>query len=539
MLNRSFTNMLKPDVLHHYLMNTKTPVILKILILLFFVFPSCKNPDKKGDGVEENQKSVSDTTARILKQDTAAAKSETSFSKPSERFLDELKKNHKLYLGDFDTMLTHRVIRVLVPYSRTLFFNDKGKERGLTADNFREFERFLNQKYREQLHNIPFTLVFIPTQRNLLISDVVLGIGDIAAGNLTETEERSKQVDFVAPNEERSVSEIVLSRKQDGPLNSIDQLSGRTVQVRQSSSYFESLQLQNKKLLEQGKAPIILDTVSDNLEDEDLMEMLDAGIISTIVVDDWKAKMWAQILPNIEVNENVSVHSGGHVGCAFRKNSPLLTAELKDFYYNHSKKLGITPYLFKKYNQQVKHLQDPINSGNAKHYREIIKLFEKYGHEYDFDPLMLAAMGFQESGLDQNVRSHVGAIGVMQLMPKIGASMKVGDIRVTEPNIHAGTKYMYELMTKYFRDAHFDELNRSLFAFASYNAGPGRIARIRKTASERGLDPDVWPNNVEIIASEKIGRETTTYVRNIIKYYYSYKLMLGLAEENRRQRKSY
>ncbi|PWT70767.1 MAG: lytic transglycosylase F [Bacteroidetes bacterium] len=433
-------------------------------------------------------------------------------------------------------MLTHRVIRVLVPYSRTLFFNDKGRERGITADNFREFERFLNQKYRKELRNIPFTLAFIPVPRNQLISDVVLGIGDIAAGNLTETDERSKQVDFAARKEERTVSEIVLTRKQDGPLTKVDQLSGRTIQVRQSSSYFESLQLLNKILIGHGKTPIIIDTVSENLEDEDLMEMLDAGIIETIVVDDWKAKMWAQILPNIEVNEHVSVRGEGYVGCAIRKNSPLLTAELNDFYYNHSKKLGITPYLFKKYHQQVKHLQDPINSRNARRYSEIIKLFEKYGQEYDFDPLMLAAMGFQESGLNQNVRSRVGAIGVMQLMPKIGASMKVGDIRITEPNIHAGTKYIYELMTKYFRDAHFDELNRSLFAFASYNAGPGRITILRKMAADRGLDPNIWPNNVEILASEKIGRETTTYVRNILKYYYSYKLMLELAEVNRRHR---
>jgi membrane-bound lytic murein transglycosylase MltF len=134
---------------------------------------------------------------------------------------------------------------------------------------------------------------------------------------------------------------------------------------------------------------------------------------------------------------------------------------------------------------------------------------------YNFDPLMLAAQGYQESQLNQNAKSPVGAIGVMQVMPATGAELKVGDIKVTEPNIHAGAKYMDQLMTKYFSDANFSENDRSLFAFASYDAGPGNISKMRKEAAKRGLDPDRWFNNVEVVTAEKIGMETTTYVRNI------------------------
>jgi membrane-bound lytic murein transglycosylase MltF len=426
---------------------------------------------------------------------------------------------------------------VLVPYSRTLFFNDKGRERGVSADNFREFEEFLNKKYREKSQSIPFTVAFIPTPRDQLIPGVIQGLGDIAVGNLTATEERSKQVDFVAPKEQGSVSELVLTRRQDTAITSVEQLSGRTIHVRKSSSYFESLQMLNKMLIAKGKMPARLNIVSEDLEDEDLMEMLDAGIIPVIVVDDWMAKMWSQILPNIRVNEHVTVRSGGYIGCAYRKNSPLLTAELKDFYYNYEKQLASMPYRLKKYYGQVKHLQDPTNSDNAKRYREILQLFEKYGRQYGFDPLMLAAMGFQESKLNQSTRSTVGAVGVMQIMPKTGELMKAGDITVTEPNIHAGAKYMNILMTKYFPDAHFDEFNRSLFAFAAYNAGPSRMGGFRKIAADRGLNPNVWLNNVEIVVSEKIGLETTTYVRNIMKYYYSYKLMAE-REEKREQKKA-
>jgi hypothetical protein len=58
----------------------------------------------------------------------------------------------------------------------------------------------------------------------------------------------------------------------------------------------------------------------------------------------------------------------------------------------------------------------------------------------------------------------------------------------------------------------------------AYNAGPGNISRMRKLATERGLDPDKWFNNVELVTAEKIGIETTTYVRNIYKYYVAYRL---------------
>ena len=530
-MNRLLRSISDSHSLPAYGINTKKLFIVKFLLLLLFVFNSCGDSNRN----EGKKNGVSDTTKPIGAQYTTASLDTTA--KPLDSALSVLLKARKVYVGDFDTMLKRRVIRVLVPYSRTLFFNDKGRERGISADNFREFEEFLNKKYRTKSKRIPFTVLFIPTPRDRLIPDVLQGLGDIAAGNLTETEDRLRQVDFVAPKEQGSVSEIVLTRMQDSAVTNVEQLSGKTIYVRKSSSYYESLQMLNKTLTTKGKTPVKLHIVSEDLEDEDLMEMLDAGIIPIIVVDDWMAKMWAQILPNIRINETASLRSG-YIGCAFRKSSPLLTAELKDFYYNYEKKLASMPYRLKKYYRQVKQLQDPTNSNNAKRYKEIIQLFEKYGKQYGFDPLMLTAMGFQESRLDQSDRSSVGAVGVMQIMPATGKLMKVGDITVTEPNIHAGAKYMNMLMTKYFPDAHFDEFNRALFAFAAYNAGPSRMGGFRKIAADRGLDPNVWLHNVEIVVSEKIGIETTTYVRNIVKYYCSYKLMAERSDEMQEEKKA-
>ena len=188
--------------------------------------------------------------------------------------------------------------------------------------------------------------------------------------------------------------------------------------------------------------------------------------------------------------------------------------------------------------KRVKQMKDPTARADYKRFEDTLALFQRYGKQYDFDPLMLAAQGYQESTLDQSKKSHVGAIGVMQIMPATGVALKVGDITVIEPNIHGGTKYMNELLTKYFSDANFDNQNRTLFGFASYNAGPGNISRMRKEAQKRGLNPDRWFNNVEIVTAEKIGMETTTYVRNIYKYYASYRLVLEAQERAQKAREA-
>jgi membrane-bound lytic murein transglycosylase MltF len=260
------------------------------------------------------------------------------------------------------------------------------------------------------------------------------------------------------------------------------------------------------------------------------------AVANTVVVDDWKARMWAQVLPKIKVNDGAVVRQGGRLGWAVRKNSPKLSAELNDFYTSFVKKQGLYEARVKSYYRRVKQINDATGGSEMKRFEDTLELFRKYGQQYHFDPLMLAAQGFQESKLDQSARSRVGAIGIMQVMPATGTELKVGDISLAEPNVHAGAKYMDRLMTRYLGDARFDETNRTLFAFACYNAGPGNIARIRKEAAKRGLDSDQWLNNVELVTAEKIGSETTTYVRNIYKYYVAYKLMLAVMDAQEKAR---
>ncbi len=430
----------------------------------------------------------------------------------------------KPWKGDFDAMIELRRVRVLAPYSRTFYFNELGRERGFAADLVRVVEKYLNTKLAAQLGKRPLTFMIIPTTRDRLLMDVAEGRGDIAV-NLGVSEERKQLVDFIVAPDSPKLAEVVVTGPTAPAINTVDDLAGKTVHARPSSLYHQDLVALNERFKKEGKPLVSIVAVPDALEDEDMLEMLNLGILQVILVDDLVANMWAPVVPKVKVHNDVVLRRGT-VAWAIRKNSPQLQKAVMEAYVNAIQK---TPKnlddRIARYKGRVRQLQNPTGSEDYKRYQATIALFKKYGAQYHFDPLMLAAQGFQESMLNQEARSPVGAVGIMQLMPATGKELQVGDILIAENNVHAGTKYMNQLMAKEYPDAKFDEVNRTLFAFAAYNCGPGNMAKIRKVAAERGLDPNVWFNNVEIITAEKIGIETTTYVRNIYKYYVAYKLM--------------
>ncbi len=441
------------------------------------------------------------------------------------------------FSGDFDRMLQRRRVRVLVPYSRTLFFNDKGSQRGMTADLMREFEQHLNRKYARQLGRRPLTLIMVPTTRDEMLGDVAEGLADIAAGNLSVTEARLKTVDFAYLPDLPGANEVIATGPKSPALASIDDLAGKTIHIRASASYRDTVNQLNERFAREGKPVIRIIDLPDALEDEDKLEMLSVGLLELVVVDDWKGKIWAQILKDVKVRDDLVLKRDVKVGWAIRKNSPQLKAEIEEF-MRQARKTASLDYRKKVALSRAKNFHNNTGDAELKRFNNTIRLFEKYGAKYGFDPLMLAAQGYQESQLNQNAKSHVGAIGIMQVMPATGAQLRVGDITIAENNVHAGTKYMDQLMSKYFPDAKFSDANRPLFAFASYNAGPGRIAQMRKEAERRGLNPDKWFNNVEIVTAEKVGIETTTYVRNIYKYYVAYTLSSATLDEQAKARKA-
>jgi membrane-bound lytic murein transglycosylase MltF len=286
----------------------------------------------------------------------------------------------------------------------------------------------------------------------------------------------------------------------------------------------------NKRFRGLNKPEMKLVLVPEALEDEDMMEMLGVGLLQVIVVDDWKARLWSQLVPKIEPHFDLALSEPGDIGWAFRKQSPKLAAEVNHFVRTHQ---NFYTSRAKAYPVYIKRLQNATAETDWQRFEKTVALFKKYGERYSFDYLMVAALGYQESRLDQNARSHVGAIGIMQLMPDTGKGLRVGDITKTEPNIHGGFKYLRQIYDTHLKTEGVDEQNRTLFAIASYNAGSGRVANLRKEAGEKGLDPNVWFNNVELICARRVGQETVVYVRNIYKYYVAYKLQLETLEARR------
>jgi membrane-bound lytic murein transglycosylase MltF len=264
--------------------------------------------------------------------------------------------------------------------------------------------------------------------------------------------------------------------------------------------------------------------------------MVNAGLVPATVADEPRAKFWKQVFTKIELQPQAVLRTGGQMGWMIRKNSPLLKKELDDFLARYPEGSATRNQLLAKYLKNTKYVKSATSDAERAKFDQVVALFRKYCDQYDMDTLLMAAQGYQESRLDQNAKSHVGAIGVMQVMPATGKELAVGDIEKIEPNIHAGVKYVRFMLDKYYGNEPMTPLDKGLFTFASYNAGPGRIRQLRKVAKERGLDPNVWFNNVEIIAAEKIGRETVTYVSNIYKYYLAYQLLTEQKKEREQAR---
>jgi membrane-bound lytic murein transglycosylase MltF len=185
-------------------------------------------------------------------------------------------------------------------------------------------------------------------------------------------------------------------------------------------------------------------------------------------------------------------------------------------------------------------VKNSTSEAELRKFQQMVELFKRYSTQYQFDYLMISAQAYQESQLDQSARSKAGAVGVMQVLPKTARDPVVGipDVTKLDNNIHAGVKYLRFMTDRYFDEPGIDATNRTLLAFASYNAGPAKVARLRQQAKREGLDPNVWFGNVEHVAAKVIGRETVQYVSNIYKYYVAYRIAQERAAEQEKAKQA-
>lgn len=428
----------------------------------------------------------------------------------------------KKFLGDLPEIKKRGAIRVLIPLSRTFYFIDDGVEKGIAAELLREFEKDLNQGIKSEQSKL--RIILVPTRRDELISGIADGFGDIAVANLTITKERQKLIDFSNPFV-KNVREVVVTSSQVPDLKSLDDLAGMEIHVRQSSSYYESLLALNDTLKKAGKQEVQIENVDERLEDEDLLEMLNANALPAIVMDEHKVTPWLQVFDQLKAHGKSPIREGAETGWAIRKNSPELKTAINGFNEKARQGTALGNILIKRYYSGQAWIKNPKNEAYEERLDQLLTLFKKYGAKYKIDPLLLAALSFQESRFDNDAKSSAGAVGIMQILPTTAADPNVGikNVRKLENNIEAATKYIRFVADQYFSEGGAPEQEKILMALASYNAGPNRVARLRKKAK----DPNKWSQSVEWEVARAVGAEPVKYVKNIIIYYVIFNRFAG------------
>ena len=482
---------------------------------------------------------------------TPAAPTTTSVPKPDESLQADvdgvdpdytltLPKTFGRWTGDWDELSKpeHNVLRLLVLYNKTQFFYDKGRPKGMIPDLAEDLERYLNKKL-QRTGPKKFKVAFIPVSPGQIEKDLNEGYGDVIASPIIMTPEREKVVDFTIPTiSGTAVQLVVVSGKNAPQIVSLDDLSGKEIYVTPAYVAIKQLlQERNQKFTQAGKPEIIIKEADKHLTDEDLLEMTNAGVLPATVTFNFRAQQWKEVLPNIIVHSDIPLTDDkSSVAWAMRKNSPQLKALLDEFAKTHRQGTVFGNTMGKRYWENKKFIKDATSQQELKKFQAYVQYFQKYAAQYDFDYLMLAAQGYQESLLDQSKRNPSGATGIMQVIPKYAAAkpISIPDVSQAEPNIHAGTKMLAQIAKTYFNDPGLDQMNKTLLTFAAYNAGPNRIVRLRKRTAAEGLDPNKWFGNVELMVGKDVGQETVLYVSNVYKYYVAYKM----AVEQKQQREA-
>ena len=424
---------------------------------------------------------------------------------------------------DLDEMRERGVVRALVTLNKSDFFLLKGKPRGFEYELLQGYEKFLNRgvSKRENWTQV----VFIPVAFEEAIEALRDGKGDLIAAGMTVTPERQKLVTFTTPYFSK-VDEIVVANEDVDDLKSLDDLAGRSITVLAGSSYVGHLHELNDVLDDRDLDEVEIVEADPLLTGEDILKMVNAGIYELTISDNHIAELWAESLKDMKLHKELKVNSGGQIAWAVRKDNPKLLKSLNAYIGKNKKGTTVGNVLFRRYFESSKYVKNPLAKKELKKFKKLSSIFRTYAGMYEFDWLATMAQGYQESGLDQSQRSHMGAVGIMQLLPSTAADPVVGipNIEKLENNIHAGIKYMHFLRERYFSGPELSPMNRLAFSLAAYNMGPGRMAKLRKQAKSMGLDANRWFGNVEMAALAKVGREPVQYVKNIQEYYVAYRL---------------
>lgn len=428
------------------------------------------------------------------------------------------------WTGDLDGMLDRGFLRVAVSFSPLFYVADGPESSGLTVDLMAALEEHLRKTLGKAARNL--TVVLAPLPRDRMLPALEQGHVDLVAANLTVTPARQARVDFSDPFL-TDVSELLVTGSAAPAVSDLDGLDAVEIHVRPTSSYHEHLAALDAQRRAAGRPGLKIVAADENLEDEDILELVQVGVIPATIVDSHKAQIFSQVFEGLTVRDDIAVASGGTIAWAMRKGSPKLMEAANAFVKTAKKGTLLGNTLINRHFGDADRLRNALDDEEDRsRFQQAIAYIRAHSETYDFDALMIAAQGYTESRLDQKARSHVGAIGIMQVLPSTARDPAVGipDISKADANVEAGVKYLRVLRDTYVNDPAISPRDQTLMAFAAYNAGPGNLRKARRRAEAMGLDPNVWFGNVELAMAKAVSREPVAYVRRILKYYVTYRL---------------
>jgi membrane-bound lytic murein transglycosylase MltF len=336
---------------------------------------------------------------------------------------------------------------------------------------------------------LKINVTYLPVRLEQLEQSLLQGVGDVIAYGVIVTPEREKEVLFTTPVDSH-VKQVLVTGPKSPAITSLEDLAGKEVYVNPLSTYYQSLQLLSQSVQKSGEPPILLKSADPDLTDEDLLEMVNASLLPATVTINIRGEFWAKILPHLTLHPNIVLKEEGQLAWATRKDSPHLRQLLNEFVKGREVGTVFGNIMLKRYLENTHWVKDATSAEGLEKFQAYVRYFQKYGAEYGFDPLMLVAQGYEESGLDQSLRNPSGAVGIMQVIPQYAAAppISIPNVEIAEGNIHAGAKMMRNIADTYFNDPTLDQLNKILMTFASYNAGPDRVAGLRKRAASEGWE---------------------------------------------------
>ncbi|MGB5685933.1 MAG: lytic transglycosylase F [Candidatus Electrothrix sp.] len=442
-------------------------------------------------------------------------------------------RQRETWLGDLDGMLKRGQLRVLLPFSRTFFFQANDQEWGLSSEILNRYEQFLNDKV--VLGDKKIEIIFLPTPKERLVEDLLAGKGDIAVADLLLPPEQEERVTFISPVAAEN-QEILVTGPDSPQFKSIFNLSGQEITVREDSSYAASLQKLNNTLTSIGRKPVTLRIADAFLEDEDLLEMTAAGLLPMTVVDSHVGEFWTTVFHTLRLHNKIALRTAKEISWAVRPDNFLLQESVSSFkkngYLPQDGHLSLTEY----YRKKDGFLKNNLALPALERYHSAAALFEKYGKKYTFPSLLLAALAYQESRLDPFRLGENGKVGLMGIDPSAvlqeGVQTDLQQIRKPAHNIQTAAHYLRFLADHYFSSPRLSELDRNLMALAAYTSSPEQVMAARKKAALAGYNPDIWFHHVEtamyVGERKNVGEreDIAQHVRNIYNYFKAYEYFL-------------